>query len=114
MALWIELNMALSDAYDLDQPNDNLIRRIYAFAEWCFNQPRTEGAATDLSTAVAVCFVEHIPLDQRVAADLHRWFSVEDIKGFESLLRYHQTKEEYDKFLSDFIQKKTSQGNSRM
>ena len=113
ICLWIDLFMCLCNAYDLTPPNDDMIRRIYDFADWCFRQPETDSVETDLSSAVVVSLIESIPLDQRVAADLHRWFSIEDIKGFESLLRYHQIKEEYDKFLLDFIRKKAAQGNSR-
>ena len=108
MSLWIELDMCLCDAYDVDPPNDDLIRRIYGFADWCFKQPHTESADTDLSTAVSVCLIEHIPLDQRVAGDLHRWFSLEDVQGFEPLFRYHISDVEYTKFRSEFIQKKNT------
>jgi len=69
-------------------------------------QPETGDAETDLSGAVAVGFIESLPLDQRVSDDLYRWLSVETFEGCESLFRRHLSEEEYRKLHSDFIRNK--------
>src|SRR5215475_9585738 len=68
MSFWIELHVALVLAYERNPINEDLIGRIYDYAAWCFEQPETDSAETDLGTAVAVCLIEHLPLDKAVAA----------------------------------------------
>jgi hypothetical protein len=70
IGLWTDLHFALTAAYRAAPINDDLIRRIYDFAVWCFRQPKTGDAETDLSSAAAVGFIESLPLDQRVSDDL--------------------------------------------
>jgi hypothetical protein len=106
MSVWIELGLALGEAYAAQPINEDMIGRIYDYAAWCLAQPQTEDALTDLPTAVAVCLIEHLPLNKRVAEDLHRWMSVESFKGFESLFRYHLSDEAYDPFRDEFMCKK--------
>jgi hypothetical protein len=106
MALWIDLHYELVKAYQVSPLNESLIRRIYDFARWCLNQPSTSDASTDLPTAVAVAFIEHLPRDRRISEDLHRWMSLESFKGFEDLFRYHLSDEEYRQFSKDFMSKK--------
>jgi hypothetical protein len=104
--LWIELHNALTLAYDADPVDDNLIGRIYDYASWCFRQPETNDAETDLSSATAVGLIENLPLNYAVASDLYRWLSVESFEGFENLLRCHLSEEDYQKFRVDFLEKK--------
>lgn len=106
MSLWIDLHYELVKAYDVSPPNEKLIGGIYDFAAWCLQQPPTSDASSDLSTAVAVALIEHLPLDRRISDDLHRWMSLESFKGFENLFRYHLSDEEYNKFAKDFISRK--------
>jgi hypothetical protein len=101
-----ELYLALIDSYVTKPFNDDRIGRIYDFAAWCFRQPQTHDASTDLSNAVAVGLIENLPLDQRVASDLYRWVSTETFEGCERLFQYHLSEEEYHKFLADFLNKK--------
>lgn len=106
MGLWIELTIALGHIYE-EQPHiDEQIAKFYDYAAWCFKQPRTESAETDLSTAVAVCFIEHIPLHPGTSDDVYRWMSVESFDGFENLFRYHLSDEEFKKFSAEFHAKK--------
>src|SRR5262245_25216367 len=51
-ALWFELLPLAQAAHRED--DDDLLRRIYAFAGWCWE------AGSDLSNAVAVSFYEHL------------------------------------------------------
>ena len=106
MSLWIEIWFKLVDTYHAIPINDDRIRRIYDFAVWCLDQPSTSDVETDLASAVAVAFIEHIPLEKRVSEDLHRWMSTESLKGFEHLFRYHLSNEEYRQFVEDFRSRK--------
>ena len=108
MAFWIELRLALDRAYQCAPINEDLIGRIYGYASWCFDQPETSSADTDLGTAVVVCFIEHLPETHAIAADLYRWMSVETFEGCESVFRYHLSEEQYQTFRNDFIRKKRS------
>lgn len=71
----------------------------------CAN-PQTDDAGTDLSSAVAVGFIENIPLDKLVSDDLSRWLSMETFADSESLFRYTLSDEDYRKFADEFIRKK--------
>lgn len=55
-ALWFDLLPLAREAHQ--EANDDLLRRIYDFAEWCYRQ------RGDLSNAVAVSFYEHL-FDER-------------------------------------------------
>jgi hypothetical protein len=115
MGLWIELPFALDDLYEEQPLNDERIGKFYEYAAWCFEQPRTDSAETDLSSAVAVCFIEDIPLHKRIAADVYRWMSVGSFHGFENLFRYHLSDEEFKKFSAEFnAKKKNFKGVSRL
>ena len=65
MSMWIELSWMLMRAYEEEPVNDDLIGRIYDYAAWCFRQPQTEQAETDLSSAAAVGLIEDIPLQKK-------------------------------------------------
>jgi hypothetical protein len=107
MGFCSDLYFELLSAYDASPVNDDLIGRIYEFIAWCLSQPNnTDSADTDLPTAAAVGFIEDLPLDQRVAEDLHRWMSLETFKGMENLFRYHLSDEEYQGFANRFLEKK--------
>lgn len=110
------MRFALEEAYSSHPIKEDLIARIYDYAAWCFEKPQSDSAETDLSTAVAVCLIEHLPEDQAVAADMYRWMSVESFDGFENLFRYHlDTEDAYRKFRDEFIEKKKSySGPSRI
>jgi len=113
--LWLELYFALVDCYQRNSTNEDLIGRIYDLASWCLAQPRTGDAETDISTATAVGFIEHLPLDKQVLSDLHRWVSVETFQGCESLFRHHLSDPEYRVFSAGFLsRKKLFKGQSRL
>ena len=115
MSLWIELHLVLERVYDQIPVDEDQIRQIYDYASWCFEQPDTGDVETDTSTAAAVAFVEHIPLDERVSDDLYRWMSIQSFNRFEDLFRYHLSDEEYRRFAADFHQKKKQfAGQSRL
>jgi hypothetical protein len=104
--LWIDLFCLFASSYEEQSINDDLIGRIYDYAAWCFEQPETSDAETDLSDATAFGLIEDIPLDRKVSGDLYRWMSVESFLGFESLFRYHLDEDAYRKFCDEFMEKK--------
>jgi hypothetical protein len=115
MSLWIELAFALEHVYEENPLNDERIGKFYEYAAWCFKQPRTEIAETDLNSCVAVCFIEHIPLHRGMSDDLYRWMSVGSFHGFENLFRYHLSDGEFKKFSAEFhAKKKNFKGVSRL
>ena len=106
MSLWIELALELEHVYEEKSPSDERIGQFYDYAAWCFKQPQTQSAETDLGTAVAVCFIEHIPLHKGISNDVYRWMSAGSFDGFENLFRYHLDDGQYKKFSDEFHAKK--------
>ena len=111
MQLWIEIGFAFSSAYD-EPRNEDLIRRIYGFASWCIEQPRSEHAQDDLFkddlfTSVVVCFYEHIPLNKVAWADMPRWFTEEEVRQNKKVFSYHSSAAEYEELLALFAATKT-------
>src|SRR5271154_3454080 len=81
LGLWSDLYSALISAYEETRINEDLIRRVYEYAAWCFRQPEGRGLEGDLPNATAVGLIENLPLDQRVSGDLYRWMSVATFEG---------------------------------
>ena len=106
LGLWDDLYYALTTAYERMPANDDLIGRVYDYAAWCFQQPRTGDAETDLSNAVAVGLIESLPLHEGASDDLYRWLSIETFVGCESLFRYHLSDDKFRKFQAHFLAKK--------
>ena len=88
MSLWIELSLAFDNAYR-EPRNDDLIARIYSYADWCLAAPRNDDAGHDPSTAVAVGFYEHIPQSKAAREDMPRWFTYDEVAGSRSIFAYH-------------------------
>jgi hypothetical protein len=105
--LWNELYLALERAYEKQPIDEDLIRRIYDYALWCFQQPVTADAETDIANATAVGLIENLPLSPRAMDDLHRWMSVETFEGCEALFRYHMSENEYTKFRTEFLRRRS-------
>jgi hypothetical protein len=115
MGLWIELYIKLVSAYDQQPIDEERIGKIYDYASWCFKQPGTADPKTDPSSAVAVGFIEDIPMDHRISDDLHRWMSAETFDGCENLFRYTLSDSEFERFAANFHSKKRNfNGPSRL
>jgi hypothetical protein len=106
MALWIEISFELEKAYEAKTASEDFVGRIYRFAFWCFNQPQTDSAESDLSTAVAVAFIENIALNSKTAADLHNHLSIEEFDGIGPLFRYHLDENQFAAFRREFVARK--------
>lgn len=95
MALWVEIIFYFDEAYRTPQ-NDDFIRRVYAYADWCLGQNTGETAAEHLQTCVAVCFWEHIPNNKAARSDMPRWLSFEDLMANQHFFRYSLSDEAFD------------------
>jgi hypothetical protein len=87
MSLWIELHGKFQDAYR-EPRNEDLIRRIYSYADWCLAASRNDDARHDPSTALMVAFYEHLPASNATREDMPRWFTYDDIAGNRSIFAY--------------------------
>jgi hypothetical protein len=85
--LWIELRLAFCDAYQ-EPRNEDLIARIYHYAEWCCMQPSGTSAEDDLGSIVCVTFYEDIPTIPAALEDMPRWFSREDVVLMKDTFSY--------------------------
>ena len=90
MSLWIELNMKFDDLCKEDMPNLDLIRRVWAYCEWCLKHP-----SGDVMTAAALAFCEHLIDNKTRASILPRIMSRSDYLGFRAILLYHNDEERF-------------------
>jgi hypothetical protein len=106
--LWIELRIAFEDAYQ-EPKNEDLISRIYSFAEWCSKLPDESGIEFHLPTIVATHFLEHIPELPAAREDMPRWFSRADVLRCRELFSYMVGAEGFQEILNvyDAHDKKT-------
>lgn len=104
--LWIELHFAFVKAYTGKCLDEDMIRRIYAYADWCCSQPQGETAEDDLGTCVVVCFYEHIPQTPAALDDMPHWFSYDAILLMKEVFSYHVGEEGYKRILERFRQNK--------
>src|SRR5262245_30277607 len=83
--LWIELGLEFERAYGPPVKED-LIRRFYTYADWCWRQRAQK--ELDLNNCVAVCFYEHLADHQAVRDDMPRWLSPEKFREVAGLLEW--------------------------
>jgi hypothetical protein len=115
--LWPELAEAFKRAYRAPR-NEDLIARIYAFADWCCSQPPGDNAENDLATCVSVCFYEHIPESPEALKDMPRWFSRSEVIAMKETFSYLVDEEGFQTILAAFtrhhrLQKKTGKKKLR-
>lgn len=101
MELWIEMGFAFDASYK-EPRNEDLIRRIYGFADWCLEQPQTDSAEDDLPTNVIIGFYEDIPRNKAAREDMPRWFTLEDIVRNKAVFSYHISEAEYEELKALF------------
>jgi hypothetical protein len=99
--LWLELTEAFKQAYRTPR-NEDLITRIYAFADWCGSQPEGTTTENDLGSCVCTCFYEHIPESPEALEDMPRWFSRSDVLLMKPIFSYMVGEEGFQKILSVF------------
>lgn len=98
MSLWIELWLAFEKAYRAPR-NEDLISRIYAYADWCCEQPEGATAEDDLASAVVACFYEDIPTSPEALADMPRWFKLSEVHGMKKTFSYLVGEEGFQRIL---------------
>jgi hypothetical protein len=103
MALWIELRLKFEDVYRAEIPDDGLIRRFYHYVRWCMKSPGEGKYLSDVGTAVAVAFYEHLPQTGVIRRDMHRWLTRDEFSGLREMFRYHLSEEEFARFESEFL-----------
>jgi len=103
MQFWLEIIFLFDEAYE-EPRNEDLIRRIYDYEEWCLTQDEGETAANHLPTCVVIVFWEHIPTNTAARQDMPRWFSIEEILANQEAFRYSLTDENF-KYLVDIYSK---------
>jgi hypothetical protein len=96
--LWFELRDAFQQSYQ-PPPNEDLISRIYDYANWCCSQPEGTTAEDDLGTCVCVCFYEHIPQSTEALEDMPRWFSRSDVVLMKDIFSYMVGEEGFQRIL---------------
>lgn len=99
--LWFVLTDAFQQAYKAPRQED-LIARIYAYADWCCSQPQGTTAEDDLGSCVCVCFYEHIPESPEALEDMPRWFSRADVLTMKEIFSYMVGEEGYERILLAF------------
>lgn len=82
MSLWIELHLKFDNAFK--DGNDDQVKRILQYAKYCLY-----GRNDDVRTAVACAFLEHLPQDARMAAEIPNWFALDEFIGLEKVFEYH-------------------------
>jgi hypothetical protein len=93
-----ELSEALYQAH-LRQ-DEELLRRIYRYAQWCLQAPRGKDASDDLATIVTVSFFEHLPTHREVRKAVGRFLPKAFIEGMRDVFLYHGTEEKYQEILA--------------
>jgi hypothetical protein len=96
--VWFVLTDTFKRAYKAPR-NEELISRIYAYADWCCSQPQGTSAENDLGSCVCVCFYEHIPQSPEALEDMPRWFSRPDVLKMKDTFAYHVGEEGFQRIL---------------
>jgi hypothetical protein len=81
--VFFELLPALREAYFAVPPDEESIKRIHAYASWCFARERH----ADVRDAALLSFYEHLPEFERAWRDVRRWVSAEDLAAICEHLR---------------------------
>lgn len=93
--LWSELRFEFDLAYE-EPRQDDLIRRIYAFANWGMMQDEeVKQADHHLPTCVVICLYEHIPGNPSALADIPRWFTRSEFRDLEAVFCSRLSESEY-------------------
>jgi hypothetical protein len=95
MSLWLEIVYKFDHAYELPR-NEDFIKRVYAYADWCLKQEGGRSVPEDLPTCVVTCFWEHIPTCKAAREDMPRWFSFDEVTANEHFFKYLITEEEFE------------------
>ncbi|MEI8194996.1 MAG: hypothetical protein WCI73_03710 [Phycisphaerae bacterium] len=99
MALWIELHNQFNTAYR-EPRNEDLISRIYAYADWCLYAPPQNDSAHDPGMAVNLAFFEHIPTNRAAREDMPRWFTYKEVAACPDIFSYFLDEQAFSDLLA--------------
>jgi hypothetical protein len=102
--LWFELTDSFKKAYQAPK-NEDLIARIYAFAEWCCSQNEGSSPDDDLGTCICACFYEEIPTCADATADMPKWFSRFEVLAMKPIFSYQVGEEGFMRILAAYDRK---------
>ena len=71
--VWVELRLVCEAAHK--RGDDDLLRRIYDFARWCWESPEPH-----LHRAVEFAFYQHVPVVPAMRRDIHRRFTLSEFQ----------------------------------
>lgn len=94
MMLWIELNQEFQRQCDIDPPPIDLLKRIWGYCEWCLAQ-----GTSDIQTAAALAFCEHLIDTPKRTALLPRIMTRSDFLSLRNILEYHNSTAQIDECL---------------
>lgn len=103
MALWIELHLKFEDSYRVKPLDEDLVRRFFEYARWCWQGPVKNGYLSDAGTAVACAFYEHLPQSDSIRRDLPRWLTRVEFFDLRDVFRYHLSELEFEDFKKSFL-----------
>lgn len=103
-ALWDYIGAEFDFAYEEQPPNEDFIRRVYAYAGWCVQQEQDPKADAfwDLFTCVAIQFWEPLPTNPAARADMPRWFTRSQIEEDRQFFEYLIGPGEFEELLALF------------
>lgn len=100
-AVWHILWEVFADAYG-DPRDDDRIRRVYGYCDWCLGQPPGSSADDDLGSCIAVCFFEMIPTLPPALEDMPRWWTRADVMATKAILSHLVGEEGFARIIERF------------
>lgn len=96
---WMAIEQAFQAAYDAEPKNQDLISRVYAYADWRMKFGHKDEGDSDVRSVVDVCFYEMIPGDRKSLLDMPRWFTFEQAMAMRKRLDFVATDEQWEEVL---------------
>jgi hypothetical protein len=91
MALWIELRYSFREAMASEQ--SELVGRFMRFAAWCISE-QSGKLPNDTSTAAALAFYEHLPVNRAYWPHFKKWFASSEFEALLPIFSYHMKPQE--------------------
>jgi hypothetical protein len=90
MMLWIDLQMALQDAYQSSPAKTSIINEIWNYAKWS-EQSKND----DVKQALYCAFYEHVLDYPQIVRDLPNRLKLSEFDGLKHCLLYHSNEESF-------------------
>jgi hypothetical protein len=100
--LWIELMLALKEAYESAPPNEALISNVYRYARWCREYSSPLG--DDLHQAVYINFFQGLSRHAPMRVDIPRRMSATEMESLAGEFLFHfWGSDEQDRVMRDIF-----------